>query len=129
MAESARLLDFAQGDGAEAEVPEGYRAIRPCDPATAQRHVDNVVITSHYTAVNFVPKFLVEQFSRFANAVRRRRRKHGPKSLSACTSCTGAAPIPALRCQWSAGGAVCDVRMLSLALLALLVVGWCSSGV
>ena len=28
----------------------------------------NVVITSKYTAVNFVPKFLFEQFSRFANA-------------------------------------------------------------
>lgn len=30
---------------------------------------DNVVITSHYTCWNFVPKFLCQQFSRFANAV------------------------------------------------------------
>jgi len=30
--------------------------------------VDNVVITSNYTALNFVPLFLFQQFSRFANA-------------------------------------------------------------
>jgi len=43
---------------------------KPDQFAAAQRFgvVDNVIITSHYTALNFVPKFLIEQFVRFANA-------------------------------------------------------------
>lgn len=74
----APLLGDAGSDGVrDAKTPGNEdRTIYVNDPGrTASLRgdtpfVDNVVITSHYTATNFVPKFLVEQFSRFANAVR-----------------------------------------------------------
>ncbi|TYZ57528.1 hypothetical protein PybrP1_011737 [[Pythium] brassicae (nom. inval.)] len=64
--------------GSDASVPD-YRVIplpkplpsqatRPADAAAAAAFCSNVVITSKYTAWNFLPLFLVESFRKLANA-------------------------------------------------------------
>ncbi len=52
------------GDG-----PVEFRIVRAADrEANALCEFSpNVIITSRYTALNFVPKFLYEQFQRFVN--------------------------------------------------------------
>ena len=46
-----------------------FRIVRPNDAGANAlcEYSPNVVITSRYTALNFVPKFLFEQFQRFVN--------------------------------------------------------------
>lgn len=49
-------------------VPEGFRRCSFNGPPPAEPFLSNSVITSKYTALNFVPVFLFQQFSRFANS-------------------------------------------------------------
>lgn len=43
--------------------------MRVADPAanTLLEYAPNVIVTSRYTVLNFIPKFLYEQFQRFVN--------------------------------------------------------------
>lgn len=66
-ADFARMMNKK---GAAKKEAEGERVIRLNDPVTNDREGnfgDNYISTSKYNAVTFVPKFLVEQFSRYAN--------------------------------------------------------------
>ncbi|KAI4163373.1 MAG: hypothetical protein LQ342_003108 [Letrouitia transgressa] len=64
-----KTFKFGFGGGKQDASPLGPRIIYLNNPPanSASRHVDNHISTAKYNVVTFLPKFLFEQFSKYAN--------------------------------------------------------------
>ncbi|KAJ1516593.1 hypothetical protein HMI54_011154 [Coelomomyces lativittatus] len=66
---SALLSRFLELIGRKKKAPTGFRNVYLNDPIKndAQNFLHNGIDTAKYSSLNFLPKFLIEQFSKYAN--------------------------------------------------------------